>query len=278
MKNLSLRQVVNKFFEEDDFSRNIFYNQSLPTRNVKCQLKLKDDLILSGLPFVESVFSELIGENFSIVDASDWEGRKISKSENEMIEFELPFNVALSGERLALNLLQRSSSVSTYTNKFVKIAEASGIKILDTRKTTPGLRFLEKYAVRVGGGYNHRMGQTDTWMIKDNHKSFFGSLKDALEFFNKMGSFYNSIVVEIHNTSELEEAISLGVKHVMLDNFSPEQVSEAISLKRDSMTFEVSGGINLENIKNYLISGVDGISIGKITYDAPSVDISLKFG
>ena len=82
MKNLSLRQVVNKFFEEDDFSRNIFYNQSLPTRNVKCQLKLKDDLILSGLPFVESVFSELIGENFSIVDASDWEGRKISKSEN----------------------------------------------------------------------------------------------------------------------------------------------------------------------------------------------------
>jgi len=159
----------------------------------------------------------------------------------------------------------------------VKIAHESGIKILDTRKTTPGLRFLEKYAVRVGGGFNHRMGQTDTWMIKDNHKSFFGGLKGALEFFGKMGSFYNSVVVEIHNTSELEEAISHGVKHVMLDNFTPEQVSEAISLKRDSMTFEVSGGINLDNIKNYLISGVDGISIGKITYDAPSVDISLKF-
>jgi nicotinate-nucleotide pyrophosphorylase (carboxylating) len=131
--------------------------------------------------------------------------------------------------------------------------------------------------VRVGGGYNHRLGQTDLWMIKDNHKSCLGGLKGAFEFFQSQGTFYNNIIAEIHDLYELNEAISLEIKHVMLDNFSPDQIREAVKLKAAGMTYEVSGGICLETLKNYLIPGVDALSVGSLTYSAPRVDISLKY-
>jgi nicotinate-nucleotide pyrophosphorylase (carboxylating) len=197
----------------------------------------------------------------------------------EVIEFPeaVPFNVAVTGERLALNLLQHASSISTWTQKHVEKASSKKIKLLDTRKTTPGLRSLEKYAVRVGGGFNHRLGQTDSWMIKDNHKSSLGGLEGALKFFLDQGAFYNNIIAEIHDIEELKKAQDLGLTHLMLDNFSPDKISEAIKLKKNGVSFEVSGGVNLENLERYLIDGVDAISMGSLIYSAPRVDISLKF-
>jgi nicotinate-nucleotide pyrophosphorylase (carboxylating) len=268
-------KIIAHFFEEDDLSRNIFYQEALPVDQVKCQLKIKSDLILSGLPWFEATFQYLDSSFKLDKDILSCEGKL--KKEGEILSFNLPFNIALNGERIALNLLSHGSSIATYTSLFVEKAKDSGIKILDTRKTTPGLRSLEKYSVRQGGGFNHRLGQTDLWMVKDNHKKFFGSLEQAVDFFKSIGSFYNDIEVEIHDLVELETALELGISHLMLDNFSPEDIEKAVLMKKDKVTFEVSGGITLESIDNYLISGVDAISIGRITYGAPPVDISLKY-
>ncbi len=267
---------INNFLAEDDFSRNATYSSSIPNDVVNCELKLKDDLILSGLPFFNQVFKCL---GFEVdINFSEYEGKNFNKKDNNIITFQMPFNIALQGERLALNLLQHSTSISTYTNKFVNKVKENNIAILDTRKTTPGLRALEKYAVTVGGGFNHRLGQTDMWMIKDNHKSFFGGVENAIKYFRSLKSFYTPILLEVHDLKEIEEAKEFGINHLMLDNFSPEMILEAIKIKSANMTYEVSGGIRLNNIDNYNLQGIDAISIGAITYDAPHVDISLKYG
>lgn len=271
----TLKNTIEKFYQEDDLSRNLFYQESLPADLVKCSLKIKDDMILSGLPWFQESFAYLKSDFKLPTSLIENEGKKLTKGTE--FNFDLPFNVALNGERIALNLLSHGSAIATFTNLFVEKTKGTNIKILDTRKTTPGLRSLEKYSVRQGGGYNHRLGQTDLWMVKDNHKKFFGGVKEAVSFFKSVGSFYNEIEVEIHDLEELNQALELGVRHMMLDNFSPADIRSAISLKREGTTYEVSGGINLESIDDYLIEGVDAISIGRITYGAPPVDISLKY-
>lgn len=268
----SLLSDVENWLLEDDLNRNFHYLRSLPTHPVELTLKFKSPLIVAGADYFCTVFS-FLGVDVSHV--LELERKVISAPESYTFKNKIPFNVAVTGERLALNLLQHGSSVATWTNQFVKIA--GNTRILDTRKTTPGLRSLEKYAVRVGGGYNHRFGQTDLWMIKDNHKSCLGGLRGAFKFFESQGTFYNNIIAEIHDLTELEEAISLGIKHVMLDNFTADQILDAVKMKTDGMTFEVSGGIRLETVKNYLIQGIDAISVGSLTYSAPRVDISLKY-
>lgn len=271
----SLLPQIEKWLEEDDLSRNFHYTRMLPKHPVKLQLKVKSQLILAGTDYLAATFIQL-GSNNDFSFLSEYEGKKLQETTIEFPET-MPFNIAVTGERLALNLVQHASSIATWTEKHVVLAKEKGIKILDTRKTTPGLRSLEKYAVRVGGGFNHRLGQTDTWMIKDNHKSSLGGLKGALQFFLDQGVFYNNIVVEIHSLDELKEAMELGCTHVMLDNFKTENIKEAVKLKKAGMTFEVSGGLNLATIPNYLIDGVDALSLGSITYSAPRVDLSLKF-
>lgn len=271
----TFKAAIANFYEEDDLSRNIFYQESLPTDVVKCQLKIKSALILAGLPWFEAAF-QYLDEDFKLSsEIMSQEGAH--KLKGDVIDFNLPFNIALNGERIALNLLSHGSSIASFTNEFVKKASKSGIKILDTRKTTPGLRSLEKYSVRCGGGYNHRLGQTDLWMVKDNHKKFFGGVEQAVDFFKSVGSFYNDIEVEIHDLVELEKALEMGINHLMLDNFSPEDIEQAVSIKKDKVTYEVSGGITLDTIDDYLLPGVDAISVGRITYGAPPVDISLKY-
>lgn len=277
LTSLALKESIESYFKEDDLDRNLFYINSLPKDEVQCQLKIKDDMVLAGLPWFVETF-KIIGANFqNEEEILSNEGKAFKKKDKFQIEFSLPFNIALTGERIALNLLQKASSIATFTNQHVKKAKAFHVKILDTRKTTPGHRALEKYAVRVGGGFNHRLGQTDVWMIKDNHKNFFGGIKKAVEFFKSQQSFYAPIEVEIHDLKELKVAQELGIKHLMLDNFSPEQIKEAIGLKKEGVTFEASGGIHLANLDHYLISGLDAISIGRLTYGAPPVDISLKY-
>lgn len=276
---MNFSQIFDKqlqlFFEEDDMNRNLNYLTSLPSEKVHCHLKIKDDLILAGLPLFFEVFNHLVNEKFDYQNFLELEGQRFSKNEKKQIDFELPFNIALSGERLALNLLQRASSVATFTNKFVQAAP--GVKILDTRKTTPGLRFLEKYAVIKGGGYNHRYGQMDAWMVKDNHKTFFGGVTEAIQFFKDMNTNYQPIVVEIHDNEELKKVSELGVTYFMLDNFSKEELHSAIEMKHSGWHYEVSGGITLDNIQDYCVEGVDAISTGSIIYNAPQVDLSLKF-
>jgi nicotinate-nucleotide pyrophosphorylase (carboxylating) len=266
---------IQKWLEEDEIFKNFYYSRTLPKNPVKMQLKVKDPLILAGTDYVVATFKYLGSEiDFSFL--TQYEGTKLYPT---IIDFPeaIPFPMALSGERLALNLLQHASSIATWTDRHVQIANKKGIKILDTRKTTPGLRSLEKYAVRVGGGFNHRFGQTETWMIKDNHKSCLGGLEGALKFFNSQGAFYNNIVVEIHSLEELQAALNLGCVHLMLDNFRPDEIREAVRLKKTGMTFEVSGGLNLSTLEDYLIDGVDALSLGSLTYSAPRVDLSLKF-
>lgn len=272
----ALLPQIQNWLDEDDLNRNFHYTRMLPKHPVQLQLRVKSPLVLAGTDYLAAVFSQL-GSNNDFSFLAPFEGKELG--EGTVIEFPetMPFNLAVTGERLALNLVQHASSIATWTAKHVELAAPHSIKILDTRKTTPGLRSLEKYAVRVGGGYNHRLGQTDTWMIKDNHKTSLGGMKGALKFFEDQGVFYNNIVVEIHSIDELKEAIGLGIRHVMLDNFSPEKIQEAVTLKKPDMTFEVSGGLNLKTIPQYLIKGVDALSLGSITYSAPRVDLSLKF-
>lgn len=271
----SLLPQIEKWLEEDDLTRNFHYTRSLPKHPVKLQLKVKSPLILAGTDYLAATFMQL-GSNMDFGFLAEYEGKKLNETVIDFPET-MPFNLAVTGERLALNLVQHASSIATWTEKHVALAKAKNIRILDTRKTTPGLRTLEKYAVRLGGGFNHRLGQTDTWMIKDNHKSSLGGLKGAWKFFEDQGAFYNNTVVEIHSIEELKEAITLGCAHVMLDNFSPDTIREAVKLKKSGMTFEVSGGLTLNTMSDYLIEGVDALSMGSITYSAPRVDLSLKF-
>ncbi len=267
------------FFEEDDLGRNIFYTTQLPNETVECSLFIKSNLILAGLPYFFEAFKFLGASDLPMEMISLHEGKKISANTTPLFKFTLSFAQALTAERIALNLLQHASAIASFTNEFVQKASKQNIAILDTRKTLPGLRSLEKYAVRVGGGHNHRLGQADLWMVKDNHKNFFGGLEQAVSFFKNMHGFYLPIEVEIHSLEELKEAIALQVKHVMLDNFSISDIKRAIAMKpkSQSMTYEISGGVKLSNLEDYLIPGIDAISIGAITYGAPSVDISLKY-
>lgn len=278
MQGRAIQEYLEHYFREDDLGDNLFYHQSLPNDLVECELKFKSDMLVSGMPFFFNVFEYLGFEIEKNVYAQglSFEGQWIKKESMISLKFEAPFSVALNAERIALNLLSHCSKISTYTRAFVEKAREYNIAIVDTRKTTPGLRAFEKYAVRVGGGFNHRFGQTDVWMVKDNHKNIFGGLTQAVEFFRKMQGFYQPIIVEIHNLAELEEAKSIDVKHVMLDNFTPAMLKMAIDQKPDGMSYEVSGGISLDQLSSVLIRGIDALSIGRLTYGAPPVDVSLK--
>jgi len=278
--NKEWSKELEQFFKEDQVGTHYNYILSLPNEVVRCELKIKSDLVLCGLPFFISTFDYLNHKapvNQSLLKLNEYEGRFFKKG--EVLTFELPFDQALTGERIALNLLQRASSIAT-TTKLFKEKMPSTIALLDTRKTMPGLRSLDKYAVNIGGGHNHRFSQVDSFMIKDNHKAFFGGLKKAVEYFQNQKAFYHSLIVEIHNEEEFNLALDLKLKHVMLDNFSPELIKKVVKKKSDQklseMTIEVSGGIQLNNINEYCIEGVDAISVGSLTHSPLTVDLSLK--
>ena len=273
LQTLGFESDYARFFAEDDLQGNAFYFNQLPTDEVECILKIKSDVRLSGLPYFIGAFNYL-GAKLDYKKFEKYEGKNFKA--NEVITFQLPFSIALSGERIALNLLQQATRISTFTEKFVAIAANRNTKILDTRKTTPGLRQLEKYAVRIGGAYNHRFSQADAWMIKDNHKAFFGGLEGAWKYFQSMQTFYQNIIVEIHSLEELSLAFDLGVKNVMLDNFSKENLQKAIEMKKNGVTYEVSGGVKLETLSDFLLEGIDVISVGALTHSAPHIDLSMK--
>ncbi len=268
---------IERWLAEDGFGQSFSYWQGLPNIPVDAWLNIKSSMVLAGLPWFVEVFQRLQpGAGDFLRPMLEWEGRPCSGGEKIPLPAGLRWGFALSGERLALNLLQRASAVASATRRLVELAQPHGVQVLDTRKTSPGLRELEKYAVAVGGGHNHRFTQVDTWMVKDNHKALWG-LRGAVEHFRALGQPYKNIIVEIHAPPEIDEARALGVRHFLLDNFTPEQLRAACAGKRPGEFFEVSGGINEATIARVLMPGIDAVSSGAITQFPVGVDISFKF-
>ncbi|NOZ45576.1 MAG: carboxylating nicotinate-nucleotide diphosphorylase [Chlorobi bacterium] len=250
----------------------------IPKENTgEAQLLVKEEGIIAGVEIAEKIFNKfdpnLLFEKF-ITD-----GSYIKKGDIVFIIKGKTISI-LQLERLVLNIMQRMSGIATETNKYVNKIKGLNTKILDTRKTTPGIRFLEKEAVRIGGGVNHRMGLYDMIMIKDNHIDFSGGIKNAinntLSYLEKTDKNLK-IEIEARSLEEINEILSIGSIHrIMLDNFCIEDTKKAIELINGKYETESSGGINYETIRSYAECGVDFISVGALTHQIKSLDLSLK--
>lgn len=246
----------------------------------RARVIVKEPTVLAGIDVLERVFNRLAArqaepEQFSFKAEADYkEGTYIKDCPTVVLSIEGPARAILTGERLALNLMQRMCGVATITRSFVEKVEGSGIKVLDTRKTTPCLRAFDRIAVHLGGGVNHRSGLYDRILIKDNHIAMAGSIKAAIEA--ARNSYPEaSIEVETRSLEEVEQASALEPEHILLDNMSPKMVKEAIAIIDGRSLVEISGGINIATIATYVIEGVDAISVGALTHSAPAKDISL---
>ncbi len=272
MESIYIRKKLEEFLLEDLGAGDLTSESVCSGEIVRAEIVAKGDGVLAGSRFVKEIFSLLGGTE---VEFQKREGDTFSKGDTLAL-LEGDALSILRGERLSLNILQRLSGIATKTKEFVIALEGTGTKILDTRKTTPGFRAFEKYAVRVGGGENHRFALYDMVLVKDNHKRVAGGLKEALERVKSNVSPAYKIEVEVESLQELEEAIKLGVDIVMLDNFSTEEVREAVKLVEGRIPIEVSGNITLDNVRDYAVEGVDYISSGSIIYAAPWIDLSLR--
>lgn len=248
-----------------------------PEATGKARLIAKESGVIAGVEVAEAVFTEVNPKLSFRAFLSD--GEKVEKG-TEIFEVSGPSGSILSAERLALNFMQRMSGVATATAKMVQAIEGTNAVILDTRKTTPNLRLFEKYAVKAGGGVNHRFGLFDLIMIKDNHIDFAGGLKPAVEACKKYLRKHNRelrIEVEVRTFEELEEVLDVGgVDRVMLDNFTPEDTRKAVEIIDGKYETEASGSITMESVRAYAETGVDSISIGALTHRIRSLDLSLK--
>lgn len=267
-----MEDALRFFLKEDIGTGDITTESICRGEKVRAVIRAKDEGVLAGMPFAIKVFELLGGVE---VIASRMDGVTFKKGD-ELLVIEGSAESILKGERLALNILQRLSGIATLTRKFVQRLEGTRIEILDTRKTTPGFRLFEKYAVRVGGGKNHRFALYDMVLIKDNHKKVAGSITEAVRRVRQVVSPAYKIEVEVENIEELKQALDCGVDIVMLDNFTPEGVKEAVKVAKGGVKLEVSGNITPENITLYAIEGVDYISCGFITHSARWLDMSLK--
>lgn len=237
----------------------------------------KEDLIVCGLEVAEAVFLHLDGESPELEPVFN-DGDEVTAG--TVFATQKGFaDVLLAGERTALNLIQRLSGIATLTRRFVRAIEGTNASIVDTRKTTPGLRMLEKYAVTVGGAKNHRLGLDDGVLIKDNHIALAGGVKEAVAMAKQKIGHLHKIEVEITNWAQLREAILAGADIVMLDNQSPDEAAKLVEMSRNmnpNVLIEASGNMSLETVRAYADAGVDLISAGKLTHSARAVDISFK--
>ena len=241
------------------------------------QLLVKEDGIIAGIEIAKQIFKEF-NSSFEFEQYLN-DGDNVKKGE---IAFKVqgPSQILLGAERLVLNVMQRMSAIATLTNKYVKALEGLPTKVLDTRKTTPLIRFLEKEAVRIGGGHNHRMGLYDMIMLKDNHIDFAGGIEDAINQINQYLSKENlnlKIEIETRDLNEVKEVLKVGQVHrIMLDNFSYADLTTAVKLINGKYETEASGGINLDTVRNYAECGVDFVSVGALTHSVHNMDLSLK--
>lgn len=261
---LSLKEDIGK----GDITTNLIVNDKLKCLAI---IKSKDTGVLAGNPIAELVFKRLDPRIKYIQRKKD--GDTINP--NDIIaEVRGSVRTVLTGERLSLNFLQRLSGIATLSQKFVNKTKGFDVKIIDTRKTTPGLRILEKYAVTVGGCYNHRFGLFDGILIKDNHIQIAGNIEKAVL---KVRAKHKNkeIEVETSNINQVREALKSGADIIMLDNMTPDKIKKAVKIIDNKAMTEASGGINLDNIGEYAKTGVDYISVGVLTHSAKSLDIGL---
>lgn len=269
----SVRNILHIALEEDIGYGDITTKSIIPEKkSSKAIIISKGNFIVTGIPFVQEILHIIDPDTDLRVYYND--GSRVKKGDI-IAEINGRARTILTSERVCLNILQRLSGIATMTKAFVENVKDLNVKIVDTRKTTPGLRFLEKYAVRVGGGHNHRFGLFDGILIKDNHIEALGSITKAIEA-AKRNNHLLKVEVEVENINELKEALKAGADVVMLDNMTIEDMREAVRLAKGKVILEASGNINLANVKAVAETGVDLISVGAITHSAPAVDISMK--
>lgn len=267
-------QLIRMALEEDITSEDLSTNCVMPEyQKGEVQLIGKQDGVIAGLGVFKRVF-ELLDDTVSF-DMRVEDGDEVTVGQL-MAVITGDIRALLSGERTALNYLQRMSGIATYTRSIAKMLEGSGTTLLDTRKTTPNMRIFEKYAVKVGGGSNHRFNLSDGVMLKDNHIGAAGSITKAVKMAKEYASFVHKIEVEVENLDMVKEAVEAGADIIMLDNMSPEQMKEAIQIIDGRALTECSGNVTKENIQNMIDVGVDYVSSGALTHSAPIMDISLK--
>jgi nicotinate-nucleotide pyrophosphorylase (carboxylating) len=269
----SIAEVVAPALVEDIGSGDLT-TQALFSESDRCQAQilLEEAGVVCGLPVVRAVFHRLDGE--IEVESSVDEGERVDRVPVELVRLEGRTWALLSGERVALNLLGRLSGIATLTRRFVDAVAGTGAAILDTRKTTPGLRALEKYAVRVGGGTNHRFGLYDAVLVKDNHLRLAGGVAEAVRLLRSTGSL--PLELEADTFEQVEQALALGVERILLDNMTPAQTARAVGAVSGRAELEVSGGVRLDNVRAYAETGVDAISIGALTHSARSLGVSME--
>lgn len=277
-RNLLFSSITQ--FLDEDLGRGDITTQStvLEATRGRGKFLAKQEMIVAGLEVAETVFNCLDPE--LQIEAFVYEGELV-KANTEIARLDGPAHILLVGERLALNLMQRMSGIATLTSKYVEAIAGTNARIVDTRKTMPGLRMIDKYAVQIGGGHNHRFGLDDGILIKDNHIMLAGGIETAVKRARDRAGHLHKIEVEVATFEQLQEAINVGADIIMLDNMNPIQVAEAVQIVRKTeknILLEASGGITLENVADYAKAGVDLISIGAITHSAQAVDISFKIG
>lgn len=278
MNPITMQLAADKYIrlalEEDINSEDVTTNSVMPGyRKGEVLLICKEDGIIAGLSVFERVFTILDPETEAAFHVKD--GDAVVKGQH-LGTVTGDIRVLLSGERTALNYLQRMSGIATYTNMVAKLLEGTATKLLDTRKTTPCMRIFEKYAVRVGGGNNHRYNLSDGILLKDNHIDAAGGVREAVKAAKAYAPFVRRIEVEAETLDMVKEAVEAGADIIMLDNMTPEQMAEAVRLIGGRAETECSGNITRENIKTITETGVNYVSSGALTHSAPILDISLK--
>lgn len=271
---LQADHLILEALKEDISSEDVTTN-AVMREAVKGEVTLlcKQDGVVAGLDVFERVFT-LLNENVKI-EFYCKDGDEV-KNGQVMGVLTGDIRVLLSGERVALNYLQRMSGIATYTRSVAALLKGTGTKLLDTRKTTPNMRIFEKYAVRVGGGYNHRYNLSDGVLLKDNHIGAAGGVAEAVRMAKEYAPFVRKIEVEVENLDMVKEAVEAGADIIMLDNMSPEEMREAVTYIDGRAQTECSGNVTKDNIERLAAIGVDYISSGALTHSAPILDISLK--
>ena len=264
IKNALIEYIPN----EDITTNSIVSEDSISSVDLLC----KEEGIIAGLEVFARVF-HILGD--VTVDLWKKDGDKVYPKE-KIAELKGNTRNILKGERVALNLLQRMSGIATYTRSITDLLKGSKTKLLDTRKTTPNMRVFEKYAVKVGGGYNHRYNLSDGILLKDNHIGAAGGVKEAVQMAKEYAPFVRKIEIEVENLDMLKEALDAGADIIMLDNMSVEDMKEAVKLVSGKAETECSGNVTKENVERLVDIGVDYISSGALTHSSPILDLSLK--
>jgi len=270
-------EIIMNALKEDIGSGDITSSATIPVDHLSTgTFHSKGSFTVAGLPFVKRVFLQVDkGLTFKMIYK---DGDSVKKGE-VLAEIKGNTRSILMAERVALNILQRLCGIATLTNTFVNRVKESGVKILDTRKTAPGMRYLDKYAVTMGGGYNHRFGLYDAILIKDNHIEAADGIENAVRLVRQGKGRGKKIEVETGTLSEVSQALSAGTDIIMLDNMPLDRMKKAVNLIKKSSAsplIEASGNVNLGNVRAIAKTGVDFISVGEITHSAPAADISLN--